>query len=172
MNPITESQWNEISDILRKDISWERIKEISKELRWANKLIDDKKVYKEQDLEEKKVEAIGMLTMLGVDRVYIQKTTSLAFLALCNITPESNWKDSSRASIKNSDMVKFAMEYYNLKESSNNRDSFRREGVNILLNSSIIDLNPDNQLLGPNSPLTHYAIKESVLTKIKNYGNK
>lgn len=120
-------------------------------------------------IQEKIAEATTQLVKMGVERVYISKTTALTFLALCDIKPDTKWTEATRNSMKMSkDIIPFAVENYNLKQMTNNRDSVRREGINILLNHGVIDLNPDNQLLGPNSPLTHYSIKQRVIKKLQN----
>lgn len=67
--------------------------------------------------------------------------------------------------------MEFVQDYYHLPYKPNSRESFRKEGINILLNYGLIELNPDNKQLGPNSPLTHYAIKESVLKQIRELWN-
>jgi len=93
--------------------------------------------------------------------------TMLTFLALCNINPEQDWKNATRISMRmNKQIIKFCIDNYNLNEGPNNRDQFRKEGINILLNHSIIDLNPDDQNIGPNSPRTHYAINKRVLKQL------
>lgn len=125
--------------------------------------------YTDAQIQEKIAEATTHLVKMGIERVYISKTTALTFLALCGIKPDTKWTEATRTSMKMSkDIISFAVENYNLKQITNNRDSFRREGINILLNHGIIDLNPDNQLLGPNSPLTHYGIKQRVIRKLQN----
>lgn len=134
---------------------------------WLERYKKSKQVYTEFQISSKINEARTILKKL-VDEQYVNKTLALTLLALCGIKPDTEWKDGFRSSMKMSkEIIKFAVDYYGLPDIVNNRDQFRREGINILLNYELIDLNPDNQSLGPNSPLTHYAIKTRVLNKLK-----
>lgn len=136
-----------------------------------NKLVEYAKSvqkYTEEEVSGRLEEAKVILKKLGVNEVYITKTSALTLLALCNVTPDIKWTSLTRTSMTmTKDIIKWCIENYNLPDVSNNRDQFRREGINVLFNHDLIDLNPDNQNLGPNSPLTHYAIKQKVLDKLK-----
>lgn len=138
---------------------------------WLAQLYIGRKLAKEHSEEkigEKMSQGKEILQSLGI--IEPSRYAILMLLALCNIQPGTEWNKATRSSMTMSkDIIKHSIEYYGLKEITNNRDSFRREAVNILLNHSLIDLNPDNQNLGPNSPKTHYTIKEWVLKTIREY---
>lgn len=127
-----------------------------------------KEQYSQVAIEDKVEDAKGVLKRLKVPEVYLNRICILTFLALCKITPGSKWKDATNEHMGlSNDIMKFVTDNYNMAYKANSRESFRREGINVLLNYGIIDLNPGNPNLGPTSPLTHYAIKENVLQKVK-----
>lgn len=92
----------------------------------------------------------------------------LVFLALLGLTPADEWKDArNESSTLSNGIMRFVSDNYNIEYKANTRESFRREGINVLLNNNIIVLNPDNPNLGPTSPNTHYAIRIGILKIIK-----
>lgn len=136
---------------------------------WLEEYKKDHQKYTDRQIAIKLDECRLMLVRLGMPEEMISKTTQLAFVALCSIKPDTKWSEATRTSMRMSkDIMQFAIDNYGLKEHSNNRDQFRREAINILLNYELIDMNPDNKTLGPNSPLTHYAVKQRVINKLIN----
>lgn len=131
-------------------------------------IIPSKVVYSEKLISVRMEQAKAKLSSLGVSDVHLNKMCVLSFLALCNVSPVTPWRNAKKVSMSmTKDIMKFVSDNYNLPYKSNTRESFRREGINLLLSYELIDLNPDNPHLGPNSPHTHYAIKEKIIAKIK-----
>ena len=127
----------------------------------------DRKTFPEDSIKSKISEAKNYLSLFGLPESLLNKMTMLTFLALCNITPVTPWSEASRVNMGLSrDIMKFVSDNYDLAYKSNTRESFRKDGINLLLNYGIIDLNPGNPHLGPNSPLTHYAIKQEIIERL------
>ncbi len=156
---ITQSQWDEIS----KKCPGIQVHEGY--LKHYNLIVPDKVVYTIQQINERVEEAKVKLHKLGIEA---NKMCCLVFLALLNLTPADEWESARNESMTLSNgIMKFVSDNYGTEYKANTRESFRREGINVLLNNNIIVLNPDNPNLGPTSPNTHYAIRLGVLKQIK-----
>lgn len=126
------------------------------------------KVYSELAINTKLAEAAVILISIGIDKAHHTKVALLAFLSLCGITPDTDWKDATANHMGlTKDIMEFISANYGISYKANSRESFRKEAINLFLNHRIIDLNPGDPYLGPTSPKTHYAITQSVLKQIK-----
>ncbi|WP_405610925.1 AAA family ATPase [Polaribacter sp. Asnod1-A03] len=119
---------------------------------------------------EKIKQAQEILKDLGLPESQQNKVSALTFLALCNIHPNDDWSKAKRQSLTLSKgIMDFANDVYTQDYKQNTRESFRKSAINPFLNFQIIDLNPDNPNLSPQSSKTHYAIKELVIDTLKFY---
>lgn len=124
--------------------------------------------YTDKQIEKKMEEAKEYMIMAGFRKELINKMSILTFLALCGIKPDTKWEKISITHMTlTKGIMQFVADNYNIEYKSNTRESFRREGINPLLSQRVIDLNPGNVNLGPNSPLTHYALSPRALSRIK-----
>ncbi|WP_164121896.1 AAA family ATPase [Sphingobacterium sp. xlx-130] len=123
-------------------------------------------------IESRLEECEIILKDLGLpESVCKRKVAKLTFLALCNIKPESIWRDASKQSMTvNNDIMAFANDYYDEEYATGSRESFRKYAIHPFLEQNIILLNPDNPNLRPNSANTHYAITDLVLETVGQYG--
>lgn len=130
--------------------------------------VEESKKYSQQQIDSQIEEAKRVLLQLEVPEVFINKMCCLTFLALCSIVPGAAWCFATNQHMGlTKDIMEFIADNYNMQYKSGTRESFRREGINVLMRFNIIDINPGDPNLGPNSPKVHYAIKESVLTTIR-----
>ena len=124
--------------------------------------------YTQEAVDTKMEEAKEYLVLAGCRKELINRMSVLTFLALCGIKPDTKWKHIKIAHMTlTKGIMQFVADNYNIEYKSNTRESFRREGINPLLSQRVIDLNPGNANLGPNSPLTHYALSPKALGRIK-----
>ena len=115
-------------------------------------------------------EAQHILKELGLPEGQQNKVSALSFLALCGIKPNDNWANANRHSLTLSKgIMAFTNEVYDQDYKQNTRESFRKDAINPFLQYQIIDLNPDNPDLSPQSSKTHYAIKELVIDTLKHF---
>lgn len=120
---------------------------------------------------EKITEAQIILKDLGLPESQQNKVSALTFLALCSIEPNDNWNDAKKQSLTLSKgIMGFANNIYEQDYKQNTRESFRKSAINPFLDFQIIDLNPDDPNLSPQSSNTHYAIKELIIDTLKHYG--
>lgn len=115
-------------------------------------------------------EAQYILKELGLPEGQQNKVSALSFLALCGITPNNDWNNANRHSLTlTKGIMAFANEIYDQDYKQNTRESFRKDAINPFLKYQIIDLNPDNPDLSPQSSNTHYAIKQLVIDTLKHF---
>ncbi len=93
----------------------------------------------------------------------------LTLLALCNIKPDDIWNVAERRSMT---LVKGILEFVNQNYKSyqtGSRESFRKEALAPLIEMGVVDFNPDNPNLAPQSSNTHYAISLVALNTIRKF---
>lgn len=116
-------------------------------------------------------EAQEILKDLGLPKPQQNKICALSFLALCGIKPNDVWKDVSSESLTLSKgVMDFVNDNYEQDYKANTRESFRKQAINPFLEYQIIDLNPDDPNLAPQSSKTHYAINRLIFDIVKDFG--
>lgn len=119
---------------------------------------------------EKISEAQIILKDLGLPESQQNKVSALTLLALCGIGPNDNWNNAKKHSLTLSKgIMEFANNIYGQDYKQNTRESFRKSAINPFLDFQIIDLNPDDPNLSPQSSNTHYAIKDLVIDTLKQF---
>jgi len=122
---------------------------------------------------EKIAEAQTILKDLGLPESQQNKVSALTFLALCGIGPNDSWNNAQKQSLTLSKgIMDFANNIYDQDYKPNTRESFRKSAINPFLHFQIIDLNPDDPNLSPQSSKTHYAIKDLVINTLKKYNTE
>jgi len=112
-------------------------------------------------------EAEDILQSFGIQGSRLQ---ALVLLALCNIRPDDTWDSSSRKSLTiSNDIMQFVNSHYDAGYMPNTRESFRKNALNLFIESNIVDLNPDNPALSKTSSKTHYAITPLAVNTIKKF---
>lgn len=118
-------------------------------------------------------EAQGILKALGLPVSQQNEISALTLLALCNITEDAEWKNSSKHSLKVSKgIMLFIEQKYGKKYAPNTRETVRRQVLHQFVQARIIDYNPDNPNLPVNSPNAHYALTKEAHETIKQFGTK
>ncbi|PJB59287.1 MAG: hypothetical protein CO098_04195 [Bacteroidetes bacterium CG_4_9_14_3_um_filter_41_19] len=120
---------------------------------------------------KKITEAQAILKDLGLPPTQQNKVSALTFLALCGIGPNDEWKNAKRKSLTLSKgIMNFSNEKFDQDYKQNTRESFRKDAITPFIEQQIIDLNPDNADLAPQSSNTHYAIKPLIIETLKSFG--
>ena len=123
--------------------------------------------------KEKIKEAQVILKALGLPQSQQNEMSALTLLALCEVKPESLWKNSSNKSkTVTKDVMAFVREIYKFKYAPNTRETFRRQVLHQFVLAGIVNYNPDKPDLPVNSPNAHYAVTETALKIIKLFGTK
>ncbi|HYG15466.1 MAG TPA: BsuBI/PstI family type II restriction endonuclease [Bacteroidia bacterium] len=126
------------------------------------------------DIIFKKIEeAKAILKELGLPKNQQNEISALTLLALCDITPDKDWKNSQRISLKvTKGIMTFVNDNYNKHYAPNTRETFRRQVLHQFVQAKIVNYNPDNTKLAVNSPNAHYAVSIEALQVIKSFGTK
>lgn len=118
-------------------------------------------------------EAKDILKELGVFKAQQNEMSALTLLALCGITKNKKWSSSERKSLKvTKGIMAFMKEKYGREYAANTRETVRRQVLHQLVQSQIVDYNPDNPNLPVNSPNAHYSISVEALKVIQSYKTK
>jgi hypothetical protein len=118
-------------------------------------------------------DARQILKDLGLPKEQQNEMSALTLLALCGITPKTNWNKASQKSMTvTKGIMTFASEQYDKHYAPNTRETFRRHVLHQFVQAKIADYNPDNPKLPTNSPKAHYAISTAALNIIKQWKNK
>lgn len=121
-------------------------------------------------MNDKISEAQDILRRFRLPEEQQNKISSLTLLALCNIKPDDRWGNSERRNlVLSTGIMPFISKNYNVEYKSGTRESFRKNAIQPFLDFGLIEKNPDNSELPPNSPKTHYAISLLALNTIKKY---
>lgn len=118
-------------------------------------------------------EAQEILAALGLPVQQQNEISSLTFLALCGIKPESNWHEASRQALTiTKGIMSFISREYGKSYAPNTRETFRRQVLHQFVQARIADYNPYNPSLPTNSPHAHYALTEAAQETVRAYGTK
>lgn len=120
----------------------------------------------------KKIEdAQDILRSIGLPARQYNDSAALTFLALGNIKEEDSWADAKAVRLRIHDIIIFISKYYNISYAENTRETIRRQVIHQFEQARVVDKNPDDSTLSTNSPRSHYALTEEMLTLIKSYGS-
>lgn len=122
--------------------------------------------------QKKIMQALDILISFGMPRAQRNERSALCLLALLNLTPAKNWKDSATPLVGITPMIDFAREHYGKKYAPNTRETFRRQTMHQLVQAGIALYNPDKPNRPVNSPKAVYQIGPRALEAIKSYGKK
>jgi hypothetical protein len=115
------------------------------------------------------LQAIEILTILGVPKAQLNPRTGLCLLALLNITPKKSFNHSESQLIGITPIMDFCKQYYKITYAPNSRETFRRFSMHQLVQAGIALYNPDENTRPTNSPNAVYQIAPDALALIKTY---
>ncbi|MBL4810511.1 MAG: hypothetical protein JKY43_10700 [Phycisphaerales bacterium] len=133
----------------------------------------DKKILEAQQL----LKAIGL--PLGEDELRTarrQKRLAMAFLAVANIKPETDWKDacihgdSSGHALSTREVIAFWNEHYEENISSGSYDDVRRKDLIWLVESNLVLRSAINPDASTNDPTRKYAVSVEASDLVKDFG--
>jgi adenine-specific DNA-methyltransferase len=117
-------------------------------------------------------EAKDLLNTLGLPPAQRNDLAALTLLALANLAEVTPWPKAERRSIRIHDMILFVEQNYRKRYAENTRETFRRQVLHQFEQARIADRNPEDPNLPTNSPRTHYALSEAVLSVVQSYGTR
>jgi hypothetical protein len=118
---------------------------------------------------KKIIEAIEILTALGLPKAQRNERSAICLLALLNVTPDKSWSQAEAPLLGIRAMLDFAREQYEKPYAENTRESLRRQTMHQFVQGQIALYNPDNPARSVNSPNAVYQIAPKVLTLLKGF---
>ena len=116
-------------------------------------------------------EAQSILGSLGLPKAQCNEISALTLLALANVGRKTPWAATQAPRLRIHDILMFAETEYRKKYAENTRETVRRQVVHQLEQAHVIERNPDDPTLATNSPLTHYALTDEVLSLVRSFGS-
>lgn len=117
-------------------------------------------------------EAQKILSSLGLPKAQCNEISALTLLALANIERKTLWAAAQAPRLRIHDILVFAETEYRKKYAENTRETVRRQVVHQFEQAQIIERNPDDPGLATNSPLSHYALTDEVLSLVRSFGSE
>lgn len=113
-----------------------------------------------------------ILQNLGLPPRQCNEISAITFLALANVGKGDRWSKAKPIRLRIHDILLFAQNQYQRKYAENTRETIRRQVIHQFEQARIINRNPDAPNLPTNSPRTHYALTDEILTLIRSFGTK
>jgi len=118
------------------------------------------------------VEAMRILSLLGLPRAQQNKRSALCVLALLNLTPRKKWMRAESPLMGITPIMKWAREHYGEEYAPNTRETFRRQTLHQFVDAAVALYNPDNPNRPLNSPKAVYQIEPATLELLRGFGTK
>ena len=115
-------------------------------------------------------EAQRILQDLGLPPAQQNEISALTLLALGNIGETMSWSQISQQSITIHNMMGFMKQFYGRTYAENTREVVRRQVIHQFEQARIVDRNPDDYSRPTNSPNTCYALTDSALKVLQQFG--
>jgi len=114
-------------------------------------------------------EAISVLKQLGLPKAQQNERSALTLLAVLNLKPDDNWRDSESPLIGITAMMNFFEAHYGKKYAPNTRETVRRFTIHQFVQAGLVTPNPDKPR-PINSPNYVYQVNPSALKLIREFG--
>lgn len=123
-------------------------------------------------VEEKLLQALNILSQLGMPEQQQNERTALCLLCLLDMTPEKGWSEAGNPLVGITPIMDWSREHYFKAYAPNTRETFRRQSIHQLLEAGVCLYNPDDPKRPVNSPKAVYQIEPTLLEVLKLYGTK
>jgi len=122
-------------------------------------------------LEQEKIDqALEIITAIGMPPAQQNERSALTFLALANLSPESNWEDIERPMIGVTPIMSWCRDVYGKEYAPNTRETFRRQTLHQFIDGGLCLYNPDKPDRPVNSPKTCYQFTTEFFDVLQKYG--
>ena len=109
---------------------------------------------------------------LGLPAAQCNEMSALTLLALANLTKSAPWEKVKPVRLRIHDMLVFIQQKYKRKYAENTRETIRRQVIHQFEQARIVNRNPDEPGLATNSPRTHYALSDEIVSTLQTYGTR
>lgn len=121
--------------------------------------------------EEKLKQAQELLQALGLPKQQYNNRSAWVFLALANIRPQDDWRDSQAPLLPTVDIMQFIREHYEQDYKPNSRETIRRQTLHQFEQARIVDRNRDDPSRATNSKDNNYSLNQPILEILRGYPN-
>jgi len=122
-------------------------------------------------LEQEKIDqALEIITAIGMPPAQQNERSALTFLALANLSPESNWQDIERPMIGVTPIMDWCRDVYGKEYAPNTRETFRRQTLHQFIDGGLCLYNPDKPDRSVNSPKACYQFTTELFDVLQKYG--
>jgi len=117
------------------------------------------------------LEALKILSDLGMPRAQQNERSALTLLALLNLTPDKIWQQAEAPLIGITPIMNFIRTHYGKEYAPNTRETIRRQTMHQFVAAALALYNPDMPSRPVNSPKAIYQIEANTLALIKSFGS-
>ncbi len=119
---------------------------------------------------DKQEQALDIVKALGLPRAQQNLRSALCLLALCDMTPDKEWKEAGAPYMGITPIMDWAREHYEANYAPNTRETFRRQTMHQFMAAGLALYNPDDPSRPVNSPKAVYQISPEALDLVRLYG--
>ncbi len=120
--------------------------------------------------ENKLINALQIISALGMPKAQKNERSALCLLALLNLTKEKAWTEAEDPLMGITPMMDFARDEYGRLYAPNTRETFRRQTMHQFVDAGIALYNPDDPARPVNSPKAVYQIEPATLALLRTFG--
>ena len=117
-------------------------------------------------------EAKAILAALGLPQAQRNDNAAYTLLAFADIGPRTPWTKSRAVRLNPHGVLEFIRARHGKNYAENTRETIRRQAIHQFVQAAMLVRNPDEPDLATNSPRTHYALSDELLTVLQAFGTR
>jgi len=112
-------------------------------------------------------EAKLLLSSLSLPKAQCNDRSAWVLLALANIKPDDDWRQSQAPLLPTVNIMAFIREHYGMDYKPNSRETIRRQTLHQFEQARLVDRNRDNPSRATNSKDNNYSLNQPILDILK-----
>ena len=150
----------------------EKVDSVVYSMLWETKYLDEHiPMIQETRITMGKIELTQeILEALGLPSAQQNEISALTLLVLAQLSEETPWNNATPQSLRVHDILLDIRARYGREYAENTRETIRRQVLHQFEQAGIVIRNPDDPTLATNSPKTHYALTEPVVSALQAFG--
>jgi adenine-specific DNA-methyltransferase len=118
----------------------------------------------------KRIEALEIITSLGLPRPQQNERSCLTLLALAALKERQPWSKTKRPLLRIWDVMGWMREHYGKDYAANSRETIRRQTIHQFEQARLVDRNPDDPTRPTNSGETVYQLTAEAAAVFRTFG--
>ena len=150
----------------------EKVDSVVYSMLWETKYLDEHiPMIQETRITMGKIELTQeILEALGLPSAQQNEISALTLLVLAQLSEETPWNNATPQSLRVHDILLDIRARYGREYAENTRETIRCQVLHQFEQAVIVIRNPDDPALATNSPKTHYALTEPVVSALQAFG--